>query len=241
MIPTLVLFDIDATLLTTTRAGVLAVGDAGRALFGSSFEENIVAYAGGLDPVIMGELLAAHDLPNTPADVQRFRSVYARKLDDRLAQPGAARALPGVVELLEALGRVERLTLGLLTGNFPETGAAKLAAAGIDISQFRVRVWGSDSPRTDARRDHLPEVALERYASLHGREIPARRVTIIGDTVHDVRCARAFGCRSLGVATGTWSRDALLEAGADLAVDDLADTNGLTSWLTMNTDATPAG
>jgi phosphoglycolate phosphatase-like HAD superfamily hydrolase len=62
-------------------------------------------------------------------------------------------------------------------------------------------------------------------------------VVIIGDTPHDIDCARTHGCRSIGVATGAFSVADLQEIGADLTVPTLADTDGLLRWLL----AVPAG
>jgi phosphoglycolate phosphatase len=47
---------------------------------------------------------------------------------------------------------------------------------------------------------------------------------IIGDTPHDIEVATAAGARSIGVATGSHSVDALREAGADVVFADLSDT-----------------
>jgi phosphoglycolate phosphatase len=92
-------------------------------------------------------------------------------------------------------------------------------------------VWGDESPHHPPLREHLPPVGLERYRRHTGRELEPRRATVIGDTPHDVRCARVHGCRSLGVATGSFRVDALREAGADLALDDLSDTERVLNWL----------
>ncbi len=59
----------------------------------------------------------------------------------------------------------------------------------------------------------------------------ANRGVIIGDTPHDVRCARAHGMRAIGVATGKFGVDELSLAGADLVVPTLRDTDGLVSWI----------
>lgn len=228
----LVLFDIDATLLTTSRAGVLAIGDAGRDLYGPDFREDLVEYAGGLDPVLMKQLLIHHGLPHDAPEIARFRAAYGERLRGRLAEPGMARPLPGVVDILDELARFQEVTIGLLTGNFPETGAVKLAAAGLDVERFPVRAWGCDSPHEPALREHLTPVAMANYFRHQRCEVAPDRVTIIGDTIHDVRCATAHGCRSIGVATGKYGVDELAAAGADLAVQDLSDTQGILAWLT---------
>ncbi len=228
----LILFDIDATLLTTGGAGIDAMGRAGRALYGDNFDERSVEFAGRLDPLIIADLLLAHDVEPTPEAIQRFRDAYAGHLRELLAQTGVARPCPGVLELLDTLSRVEGLTLGLLTGNFPETGAIKLRAGGIDPARFALAAWGCDSPHLPPARDHLPPVAITRYRDLHKREILAGDVTIIGDTPHDVACARAHGCRVLAVATGMFDQATLRDAGADLVVESLLDTPAIAAWLT---------
>ena len=193
----LILFDVDATLITTSRAGVAAMGLAGRALFDATFDESRVEYAGRLDPLIIQDLLRTHGHPDTSAGVAVFRGEYARQLDRLLSATHQALACPGVLELLKMVEASPDLMMGLLTGNFPETGAIKLRAAGIDPDRFPIQVWGCDSPHDPPARDHLTPVALGRYAKHTGQEIEPHRVVVVGDTPHDVACAHAIGCRSL--------------------------------------------
>jgi len=46
----------------------------------------------------------------------------------------------------------------------------------------------------------------------------------VGDTPHDVACARAFGGRALAVATGKSPASALAEHNPDAVLESLADT-----------------
>jgi phosphoglycolate phosphatase-like HAD superfamily hydrolase len=56
-------------------------------------------------------------------------------------------------------------------------------------------------------------------------------VVVIGDTPHDVACAAVAGARSIGVATGGHTREELVRAGADVALDDLSDTDRVLSLI----------
>jgi len=227
----LILFDIDLTLTNTSGAGMHALVDAGRELFGEGFHARGIDFAGRLDPLIIDDLLTLNAEDPTPRNRGALRACYRGHLERRLASPGTAVALPGVQDLIRALLRRGTQTLGLLTGNFEETGRMKLHAAGIDDSAFMLAAWGDHSPYTPPRRDHLVPVALDRYYEQTGRRADPSRVTVIGDTPHDVGCALAHGCRSIGVATGRTSLEELSASGASLAVRDLTGTEALVSWL----------
>jgi phosphoglycolate phosphatase-like HAD superfamily hydrolase len=223
----LVLFDIDGTLLVTERAGVHGMQDAGRELFGPQFTFDGVEFAGRLDPLIWLELAARNGVEDSAVHHERFRAAYARHLQRRLKERPTARLLPGVAGLVDHLRAERDVTLGLLTGNYPETGRLKIACAGLDVEVFKIAAWGCDG----ATRRDLPPVAIRAHERALGRSIPREQVVVIGDTPHDIDCAHHNGCRALGVATGVFSAASLREAGADLAVADLADAEAILGWI----------
>jgi phosphoglycolate phosphatase len=227
----LLLFDIDATLISTSRAGIHALEAAGRELFGPSFSTADVEFAGRLDPLIITDLLARHGRDATPQAHRDMRRAYGAHLAERLRTPVGCFPHLGVLDLLAALRTRDDVTLGLLTGNFAETGSIKLRACGIDPDWFPIRVWGDESPHSPPARTHLPPIGLSRYEERHRRRPPG--AVIIGDTPHDVACAKAHGLRCLGVGTGQFSPDALRRAGADRAESDLSDTQSILAWLTQ--------
>lgn len=225
----LILFDVDATLITTSRTGIQAMGLAGRAAFGDTFDEHRVEYAGRLDPLIIADLLSAHAQPVSPETVEAFRAGYRDHLSRLVAEPGMARPCPGIVELLDAIETDGGFTLGLLTGNYPDTGAIKLRAAGIDPDRFPITVWGCDSPHDPPAREHLPAVGFTRFRERFGREVSPEQVLIVGDTPHDVSCARAHGCRVLAVGTGSFGAEHMPDA--DGYFDDLSRTEEVLDWI----------
>jgi phosphoglycolate phosphatase len=228
----LILFDVDATLISTSRAGIDALAEAGRTLIGPHFSTERVEIAGRLDPLILRDLLLAHDLEPTPERVAALRAGYRTNLPAALARPGRRCAtLPGVPELLAALEARPRAALGLLTGNYEDTGSLKLRACGLEPARFGIRVWGDESPHSPPSRDHLPHVALERYERSHRRKLDPARAVIVGDTPHDVRCARGAGMRALAVATGVHDTAALSVTGADRVVSDLSQTAEILAWM----------
>jgi phosphoglycolate phosphatase-like HAD superfamily hydrolase len=229
----LVLFDVDGTLLLSRGASLRCYRAAARELFGREMSSEGMQTAGGLDPLIWRALCANNGIHAQEADRQheRFRATYARILAAELAAGGVAYALPGVPALLDALsgqdGGGPRASIGLLTGNYPETGRLKLEAAGIAPERFAVAAWGDEA---DRRPDLVP-LARRRHARHSGQQLPAEQVVIVGDTPHDVECARVHGCRSLAVATGGSTREQLAACGPSRLVDDLSDTAAVLEWL----------
>ncbi len=230
----LLLFDIDMTLTSTGGAGMRAMKAAVTRAFGDRFVPGEVPFAGRLDPLILSDMLASSGLEATPEQLRQVRVSYAQILSEQIAQ-GDCHALPGVFALLAHLtGELARrpdLTLGLLTGNYEETGRMKLRACGIDQSPFAVSAWGDESPHPAPKRADLVPIAISRDAARRGRTLSPERVIIIGDTPHDVDCAKAHGCRVLGVGTGHSTPQELLARGADHALPNLADTTSVAGWL----------
>ena len=232
----LVLFDIDGTLITSRAevkdggsrdgVGTAAMIEAGRNLYGQSFTLEGIEIAGRLDGLIWRDAARKSGIDDHEAEHARFRNEYARVLQRRLAAGAPVRLLPGARQLVEEFDRMQSVTLGLLTGNYPETGRMKLEAAGLDVSVFKIGAWGCDG---ESRRALTP-IAMRAYREQSGAPIEPHRVVIIGDTPHDIDCAKAHGCRSIGVATGSFSIVSLRDAGADLATANLTEIGRIVSW-----------
>lgn len=235
----LILFDIDATMVLTSRSGLWAMNRAGKDLFGPAFEIGDIEFAGRLDTRIIPEIFRSNHVDASVKNLAEYRERYAHLLERRLADPAVIKAvLPGVHKLLAAIdahtSAGHDITTGLLTGNFEQTGKLKLAHCGIDPARFTIGAFAEDAPHDHQDRDHLPTVALARYHERFGRAIDPARTVIIGDSPHDVRCAKVNGCRALAVATGAHSveqLEACTPHKPDLAVSDLADTGRITTWL----------
>lgn len=225
----LLLFDIDGTLYHGNGSGWASFLATGRELFGESFTNNNINYAGRLDPWIFDSLAKSNGIKNTHEVHDKFmRATYECMRKEIDSGKYNICALPGAVDLLNALQQKSHLvTLGLLTGNYPRNGRLKLQSIGINPDWFEVCVWGIDAPT----RNELPVVGRQRYIELTGKDISFDQIIIIGDTIHDINCAKAQGCKCLAVATGGGTKEELLTGGAELVVDNLTDTTRLVNWL----------
>jgi phosphoglycolate phosphatase len=91
-----------------------------------------------------------------------------------------------------------------------------------------VGAYGSD----DIDRRRLPPLALERARRLTGRDFAFAQLTIIGDTPHDVDCARACGATAVAVATGQYPEEELAACAPDLLFRSFADVSAALAALT---------
>ncbi len=229
----LILYDIDMTLLETRHIGVDCLHEAGRDQFDPGFSVEGVNFGGSLDPNIIAEMLAMNGIEINETNIAAMRTGYHQRLRAAADDREVSWALPGAHELVRATRELSMsTTLGLLTGNFAETGTIKVQEAGFEMADFEICVWGDDSPHLPPVRSHLPPVAIERFAAMKGHRPDSESVIIVGDTVHDVSCALDSGCKVLAVATGHASADELRSAGAHHVVDNLTDTKGIIRWLT---------
>lgn len=218
----LLLFDLDGTLLLTHGAGVRAMQLAGLQVWGQHFSLEGLIFGGSLDPIIVGEALTRQGLPLEEEAHARFRHLYQLELLKALSEPEQVEVLPGVHALLEMTRSHERSILGLLTGNYAETGVVKLEAAAIDPNWFHLKVWGDSAPT----RPSMVALALEQVRLLHSG-LDSKDVFVIGDTPRDIDCAKKNGCHAIAVATGNYARSELAQAGADLVLENLAEPAAL--------------
>jgi phosphoglycolate phosphatase len=226
---TLVLFDIDGTILNSHGAGRHAVEKALTTVCGIPVSPDGIEFAGRTDPQIMWDMLSGAGL-----SPDRIESVFELCLSSYTSvlmtsmTPARVDLCPGADDLIRRIADQTHLSLGLLTGNLRETAYLKLQAAGLS-SFFSIGAFGSDSPD---RRD-LPEIAVERARSVFGQEFGPSDTVILGDTPSDIDCAHFFGARSIAVATGVFSAADLAECSPDLLVHDLSDTHEILNFISL--------
>lgn len=213
----LLLWDIDGTLLSSGGAGMRALQTAFQKEFVSNGLLDDIEFAGRTDRWIMRRIFEKFALEATEANFVRLTEAYLQNLSSALAS-GPARVLPGVHEMLEAAASRPRVAQGLLTGNIRRGAAVKLGFHGL-WEKFHFGAFGDDSEL----RDELGPHAMRRARERHGFDFPPGKVWIIGDTPHDIACARVIGANSLAVATGGYTAEALARHEPTALLPDLTD------------------
>ena len=211
----LLLWDIDGTILHTGKAGEAALGHAMEELHGISRGLQGLKIAGRTDKWIVEQLLARAGLAHGETEIARFLDVYVERLAEELPRRRGG-LHPGVLGILEEGHRREDIVQGLLTGNIEKGARLKLSRYGVNHF-FEFGAFADDSPV----RNELGPHARRRARDRHGEEFSADRIFIIGDTPHDVACARAIGAKAIAVATGSFSIEQLEACGADAVFTDL--------------------
>jgi phosphoglycolate phosphatase-like HAD superfamily hydrolase len=223
----LILFDIDGTLLNCGPQVRPLFASALKEVYGMAGDVDGYDFTGRTDPRIVLDLVTAAGVPEHEAreKLPRMRELYVERLARQLDRNGM-RLLPGVEELLERLAPRQGVVLALLTGNWEPGARAKLAR--FDLNRFfGFGAFGCDG----IERSELPPVALERAEQWAGRPFRPTETLIVGDSRHDVSCARDHGIPCLAVATGRTPAEALRAAGADWVVPDLYAAAGCIDWL----------
>ena len=222
----LVLWDIDGTLIVTRNAGSRAMEVAFSRHFGRPGDLSTIDWAGRTDTWLTPEILRRNGIEPTAETCAEYLETYVRTLPGELAAGPQGCVLPGVEELLKQLSADARFAQGLLTGNLRRGAEHKLTHYRL-WHHFPFGAYADDSPR----RNDLGPVALRRAAAHHGQEFNAAEAVIIGDTPHDIECARACGARVIAVATGRHSTAELAAHSPDAVFPDLADTTAVLSAL----------
>lgn len=220
---TFILWDIDHTLIEN--------GGVSKETYALAFElltgcvpSVRPATDGRTDFQIMHELLSANSIDTDKyVQISQFEGVLAEAMErnaPQLSQRG--HVLPGVTEALTILSSLPTVIQSVLTGNIASNARAKLGAFSLDTwLDLDVGGFGSD----DKIRSNLVDAARKRVSIKYGSTFDRSSTILIGDTLLDIKAAHDGGAKVLAVATGVYSVPQLIEAGADLVLDNLASTD----------------
>lgn len=230
MKPTVLLYDIDGTLITTGGAGKRALV---RALAEHDIDQTAeFSFAGMTDRAILRRYLAAQ--PASPRH-EGGEPLIGELLDAYLGfLVEEVRATPkdryylheGVLDSLQAAETAERVVIGLGTGNIKRGAQIKLEA--VDLwHRFSFGGFGSDAED----RAELLMAGAERGAAALGEVRASCRVVVIGDTPRDIAAAKAIGAETIAVATGRYGLESLAEHRPTHVLPSLAAPRALSALL----------
>ena len=213
----LLLFDVDQTLINTGGAGIRALNRACQKLLSIENAMDGISPHGKTDPAIVREILLTRlgsDF-SCDSDLEPVIQSYLSFLGEEVRLSTAYRVLPGILKILQEMTARQDVMLGLATGNMEFGARIKLERGGLN-PYFSFGGFGSDSESRAA----LVRKGAEAAARKCGSAIQPDDVFVIGDTPRDIEAGRDAGFRTVGVGTGSYSLDQLLESGATFAISD---------------------
>jgi phosphoglycolate phosphatase-like HAD superfamily hydrolase len=217
MTPTVLLFDVDGTLVNAGGAGKRAMAAAFEAVCQAPEAVERLDLRGMTDSAIFRDALRAIGHRSDDGVIARLAERYLSLLPGEIARADRYEVLPGVPGLLEALGGRPELVVGLGTGNLERGARIKLEHGGID-HHFPFGGFGSDHEA----REEILRIGAERGAARLGVPLARCRVVVIGDTPRDVEAGLRIGGEVVGVGTGGYPPPRLIELGARYAFPDLS-------------------
>ena len=220
MLKKLVLFDIDGTLLTVNSVNRRILMDALKEVYGTEGSAGTHNFAGKMDSIIIYEVLQNAGLSDAEITekFEKAKETYIEMFRSH-AKPSDVMLMEGIRELLDRLSARSELMLGLLTGNFEGSGRHKLLLPEIN-HYFPFGAFADDG----LHRNELPPIAVEKAYQLTGKRFSDQEIIIIGDTEHDIVCARVLNAKSIAVATGTYSAEELQKHNPHILYENLSQT-----------------
>jgi phosphoglycolate phosphatase-like HAD superfamily hydrolase len=218
---TLLLFDIDGTLLGAEGATRQAIRKTFRDLYGVDRPNDEISFTGRTDPGIFRDVAGALlGRRLSDQELARVAEGYLTLLPEELRRLTSFRLMPGVKRLLSLLSGLNDIILGLETGNLETAAYMKLERGGIE-GHFTLGGFASDSDD----RTVIVHTAIERARQLHHDIIPEENIFLIGDSTYDIATGRDLGINTLAVCTGHTKPDILLAESPSCLLPDLSDTD----------------
>ncbi|GAA4669470.1 HAD family hydrolase [Amycolatopsis dongchuanensis] len=225
---TLVLWDIDHTLIETRGVGRAIYDRAFPAATGRRLEQ-LAQISGRTELDIMAESLRINGIEPTEGNIANLAAALVQGYEhtrDELADKG--RTLPGAKEALQSLAADARFHQAVLTGNLREVARIKLEVFGLNsYLDLDSSSYGDD----DASRSALVTIAQQRAREHTGQSFDNAHTVLIGDTPNDIQAALTAGVRVIGVASGKSTTEDLREAGARDVLEDLRQIEALRVFL----------
>lgn len=199
MSDTLLLFDIDGTLLSAGGCGKIALERTFEKMFSIRNAWGHTTADGKTDLLIVNEIAERHlGRKLQHKEWQAFTELYARYFSEESEHFIHFRTMSGAFKLLEYLSDLPGVYLAIATGNIEPVSWMKLRKVRLH-SYFRCGGFGSHhTDRISILNDAL--IAAHRFFN---KRFSKRKTYVIGDTEHDVHAAHRVGLRSIGVDTGS--------------------------------------
>jgi phosphoglycolate phosphatase len=215
---TLILFDIDGTLLLSGGAGNRAIDRAFMQAFSLERATEGIEFVGMTDQKIFRQIISQKLKRDVDEEAQKkVIALYLENLQDEVSRSSGFLVLAGVRDLMEALSGEQAFLMGLVTGNFEKGARIKLKRAELD-RYFSFGGFGEDG----INRTDIAKTAVKRAAGA----FPAgfEKIFVVGDSRYDVLSAQDIRAYSIAVGTEGVDKYGLKSLRPDFYFSNLGDT-----------------
>lgn len=223
-LPTVVLFDVDGTLVRTGGSGRRALDFAFEAVWGLKSASRGVDFSGKPDLRNFTEVYEKHFRRRpTPRELGKAMAAYLRRLPAEVrssVRAGKYRVIEGAARLLSELAKRPHIRVGLGTGNLERGARAKLAPSGLNRF-FRFGGYGADG---------FDRADILRAGARRSRARKAR-VVVVGDTPLDIEAGKRAGFKTAAVWSGFSTAVELRAAAPDHLSRDFRPVERWLGWL----------
>lgn len=215
---TLVIFDIDGTLLHSNKIDSLIFKRVFLATFG--FELPSIDwrdYPHCTDTSIVGTLFDRRgEARPSVAAMEDFKDEYVRHLEvGRREQPTDFKEVTGASETIRRLLTDDRFEVGIATGGFRKPAHAKLKHIGVNPEPLHDAYADGNESREDIINEALAKTT----------HLPIDRTVYVGDAIWDVTTTRNMNIPLIGIRV-KGDTETLTREGAQDVITDYRDYEG---------------
>lgn len=212
----LLIWDIDGTLLHCGGSGKKALEKTFEERYSISKAFEAVQMAGKMDKNILEEALEKNNLSNE--DIYEIISHYGVNLKKELESNKEFKLLQNIKINLHKLSKDNRIYNVIATGNSEVGGILKLKKAGLD-EYFSLGSFGNHF----TKRGVLVKNAINIARFSYDIDFKKENIYMIGDTPDDILAGKENDIRTIGVATGGYSKEKLAINKPDYLFDTLPE------------------
>lgn len=214
---TLVIFDIDGTLLHSNKVDSICFSETYEAQFGQPFPTiDWRAFAHVTDHTIFNAVIEKHFArPATAEDIEKQRSHFVNRLQEkRKVAPQEFMEVAGAVAAVKRLQDDPEYLIGIATGGWEAPAKVKLQHIGFPMDGC----FDSYADNKITREDILSE-AIAKARAAHG---DIGRMVYVGDAVWDVKTTRNMALNFIGLRL-RGDFEVLRDQGAETLIQNYQD------------------
>lgn len=215
---TLLIWDIDGTLINPKRSGRMALDKAFHKVYGIENAFDGIRMSGRLDGVIVRDAFCKHNI--SEGDIYSFYDIYCKTLKEITLNENPIQLLPGVKDILDACNTSNDYYHVLGTGNMERGARIKLESKGLN-KYFLTGGFGDENQQ----RWEIISKAIKEAELAFKVKFNKNNIYVVGDTPHDIESGKILGIKTIAVATGSHSFKELIEHEADHTLKSLEDTS----------------